>query len=292
MNQVVMMDVDGTLTPPRMVLHKEMADCLTRLRIPFYVAAGSDINLVGPQFLYPLYNFGFRGTFSAFLSNGATEYTCDYSTTMEITQTFQFDICKHLGDVDLRSLLDLLHCVAALPEFQLPSPLKVIGDQIIMRGSMINFAPIGRPKDHDLTDLERRNRDKFVEYDAETQYRWRILDFLQGELSDLYKRKQVIVMLGGQTSFDVMIEAMDKTYPIRTLLKHGVDHILFIGDALFPGGNDSVVADFVHNWNGPGPCPVEAIEVQEWKDTIVSLSSRGLIKQSVSGADNAFSNGN
>lgn len=273
-----MMDVDGTLTPPRKILHKEMADCLTCLRIPFYIAAGSDITLVGPQFLHPLYNFGFRGIFSAFLSNGATEYNCDYSTTMEITQTFQFDICKHLDDLDLRFLLDLLHRTAALPEFQLPSSIEVIGDQIIMRGSMINFAPIGRPKNHDLTDLERRNRDKFVEYDIVTNYRRRVLDFLQSKLSDLYKRKQVIITLGGQTSFDVMIEGMDKTYPIRTLLERGVDYILFIGDALFPGGNDSVVADFVHNWNGPGPCPVEAVEVQEWKDTIVSLSSRGLIK--------------
>jgi phosphomannomutase len=49
------------------------------------------------------------------------------------------------------------------------------------------------------------------------------------------------VRLGGATSIDVTKHGIDKAYGIRKLrdvLGIRIDQMLFIGDALFPGGND------------------------------------------------------
>jgi len=49
------------------------------------------------------------------------------------------------------------------------------------------------------------------------------------------------VRLGGTTSIDVTKPGIDKAYGIRKLrdtLGIGINEMIFVGDALFPGGND------------------------------------------------------
>jgi phosphomannomutase len=49
------------------------------------------------------------------------------------------------------------------------------------------------------------------------------------------------VRLGGSTSIDVTKPGIDKAYGIRKLrdiLGIAIEEMIFIGDALFPGGND------------------------------------------------------
>jgi hydroxymethylpyrimidine pyrophosphatase-like HAD family hydrolase len=49
------------------------------------------------------------------------------------------------------------------------------------------------------------------------------------------------VRLGGTTSIDVTKPGIDKAYGIRKLrdtLGIAIDEMIFVGDALFPGGND------------------------------------------------------
>lgn len=271
-----MMDVDGTLTPPRKPLRRAMAQGLIHLTVPFSVAAGSDLKLVQPQFLEPLHEFGFRGAFDAFVSNGATQYHCDYAQGLSIRAVSNFDIERHLGAADLCFLLGVLNEVAEDPRFRVPAPLRVLGDQVTRRGSMINFAPIGRPGGQ-LDGETQRNRDEFVKFDEATGYRRAMLDHLNTRLEPLKTRKSLLITLGGQTSFDIMVAGMDKTHAVRKLLASGVERILFLGDALFAGGNDSVIMHFVADWAGPGPCPVEAVEARGWRHTLAVLRDRGLL---------------
>ncbi|MDQ1525332.1 MAG: hypothetical protein QOE47_3256, partial [Pyrinomonadaceae bacterium] len=84
MKTVLLLDIDNTLTPPRRPLNKEMADIVNRLNVPFHVAAGSHMKILQEQFFSPLYLFGFRQQFDAFLSNGAIHYHCDYSEKMSV----------------------------------------------------------------------------------------------------------------------------------------------------------------------------------------------------------------
>ena len=56
----------------------------------------------------------------------------------------------------------------------------------------------------------------------------------------------VAVRVGGSTSIDITRPGIDKAYGIRKLVEStgfAIDEMLFIGDALYPGGNDAPVRD-------------------------------------------------
>ncbi len=102
---------------------------------------------------------------------------------------------------------------------------KVWGEVIEDRGSQITYSALGqqapieekKPWDPDFT---KRKKIKAI------------LDDLIPEFS---------VRLGGATSIDVTKPGIDKAYGIRKLrdiLGIAIQDMLFIGDALFPGGND------------------------------------------------------
>lgn len=265
----VLLDIDNTLTPPRRQLTEPMAEILKRLCIPFHVAAGSHLALLQEQFFESLYTFGFRKQFDAFLSNGAIHYRCDYSKGMSIEMVSAFNIRDYLGDVDYNFLIEILTKTLELREFLLLPPLKVMGERIIFRGSMINFCTIGRPEQESAES--RHNRDNFVKFDNTTQYRQKLMDHLKRELSSLINKRQLTITLGGQTSFDIGITTQDKTNAVRTLLQNGTKRLVFIGDALFEGGNDASIREFVKNWPSTSPCPVETVQVSSWKETIEKL---------------------
>ena len=104
-------------------------------------------------------------------------------------------------------------------------PQQTWGDIIEDRGSQITFSGLGQ---HAL--LEEKEK-----WDPDFSKRKGIkirLDKLIPEFS---------VRLGGATSIDVTKHGIDKAYGIRILrdvLGIAIAEMLFIGDAVFPGGND------------------------------------------------------
>ena len=102
---------------------------------------------------------------------------------------------------------------------------RVWGEVIQDRGSQITFSALGQeaPLDEKKKwdpDFVKRKKIKAV------------LDTLIPQFS---------VRLGGATSVDVTRQGIDKAYGIRKLrdiLEIPIDQMIFIGDALFPGGND------------------------------------------------------
>ncbi len=102
---------------------------------------------------------------------------------------------------------------------------KVWGEQIEDRGSQITFSALGQQ-----APLEEK--DKWDPDYAKRQKIKTILDTLIPEFS---------VRLGGATSIDVTKPGIDKAYGIRKLrdiLGIPLQEMIFIGDALFVGGND------------------------------------------------------
>ncbi len=274
MSLALLLDIDGTLTPPRQNLRRAMAAALGRLTVPFHVAAGSDLALVEPQFLAPLWDFGFRGGFEAFVSNGAAHYRCDYGPALSIVKRSEFDLRRHLGEGDFGRLFATLDSILGREEHQLPAPLEVIGKRIVDRGGMVNVTPIGRPPGA-LGAAAQRNREAFAVFDRETGYRRRMLLSLRRELDWLCRDKGLQILLGGETSFDLVIEDMDKTNAVRGLLALGVEKVVFLGDALWEGGNDAVIGDLIARWQPVSSCPLEAIQVEGWEHTIEIFRARG-----------------
>jgi HAD superfamily hydrolase (TIGR01484 family) len=99
------------------------------------------------------------------------------------------------------------------------------GEQIEDRGSQITFSALGQQapieaKERWDPDFSRRRKIKAL------------LDALIPECS---------VRLGGTTSIDVTKPGIDKAYGIRKLrdtLGVAIQDMVYVGDALFPGGND------------------------------------------------------
>jgi len=102
---------------------------------------------------------------------------------------------------------------------------KIWGEVIEDRGSQITFSALGQH-----APLEEKKK-----WDADFTKRKKmkaLLDKLIPKFS---------VRLGGMTSIDITKPGIDKGYGIRklqTALGIPINEMIFIGDALFPGGND------------------------------------------------------
>jgi len=272
-NTAVLLDIDGTITPPRQPIEAEMVRFLCRLSVPFHVAAGSHLPLLQGQFFHPLYDFGFRGAFDAFVSNGAVHYRADYSEGPNLSLVSEFDIRACLGEADYAFLIHVLSETLDLVEFQTHLPLEVAGERVVYRGSMVNCSPIGRPL-RELAEAQR-NRAMFVEFDLANHYRARVMAHLRIRLARLIEDRNLTITLGGQTSFDIGVLGQDKTKAVTTLISAGMERVVFFGDALFEGGNDRAIGVMAENWPKDSAVRVEAFQVESWLDTMARLREMG-----------------
>jgi HAD superfamily hydrolase (TIGR01484 family) len=77
-------------------------------------------------------------------------------------------------------------------------------------------------------------------WDQDEQKRIKIAEILKREIP------QYEIRIGGATSIDVTRKGITKAYAIgkiEQILQVGKEEIVFIGDALFPGGNDESVKE-------------------------------------------------
>lgn len=102
---------------------------------------------------------------------------------------------------------------------------RIWGERIEDRGSQITFSALGQEapleaKEHWDPDFAKR---KVIQ-------------------ADLRKRLPgLAINMGGATSIDITREGVDKGYGLRKLAEasgFALDEMLFLGDAIFPGGND------------------------------------------------------
>ncbi len=266
MTLAIVFDIDNTLTPPREALDRDMAQRLAALGPPFALAAGSDLGLLMSQFFEPLHAYGYRGEFDAFICNGASRYRCRCTDRLSVTAVDEFSLENHLGSQRFAALVALLEeLLADDPRFALSEDVDIVGPRLIDRQAMINIAPSGRQRGA-LSAEARASRDRFVKFDAATGYRERLLPVLRAELDRRLPGNDLLLTLGGQTSFDLVVRGRDKSFAVRTLLDEGATHVTYVGDALFPGGNDAAVSDFVAAWP-QSKCPVDVIQVSDYRHT-------------------------
>ena len=105
-------------------------------------------------------------------------------------------------------------------------PKKVYGKLIEDRGTQVTFSFLGQKAPVPLKDKWRKEH---------ADLKLRIANVLQKHLPDLEVRA------AGYTSIDVTRKGIDKEYGMKQIKKYlgiSFDDMLFVGDALFPGGND------------------------------------------------------
>jgi len=216
MKKLIVFDLDGTLAESKSSLDSEMAALLHDLLevVKVAVISGGDWPQFEKQLLSHLPQDGS-------LKNLSLLPTCG-------TKFYQYDEdWKKLYEEDFTSsekekIIDSLHKALGTTGYKAE---KVWGEIIEDRGSQITFSALGQQaplEEKTKWDPDFAKRKKIVA----------ILDTLIPEFS---------VRMGGATSIDITKPGIDKAYGIRKLrdlLGISLEEMIFIGDALFPGGND------------------------------------------------------
>ena len=216
MKKLVVFDLDGTLAPSKSSLDPEMAAIINKLLAVVKVAVISGGNW--PQFqkqvLSHLTNDDRLKNLSLLPTCGTQFYKHDNGWKKIYAEDFSSEQKEKL--------------ISSLKKAVAQSGLKtekVWGEVIEDRGSQITFSALG----------QQAPLDEKVKWDPDFAKRKKIkaiLDTLIPEFS---------VRLGGATSIDLTKPGIDKAYGIRKLrdiLGIPIEAMIFIGDALFPGGND------------------------------------------------------
>ena len=211
-----MFDLDGTLAESKSALDAEMAGLLAGLLAVAKVAviSGGD----WPQFEKQLVSNLPKGQR---MENLLLLPTCG-------TKFFQYeDGWKKLYSEDFTAaekekILTSMNRALEIAGFK---PEKTWGEIIEDRGSQITFSALGQQAP--LAEKEK--------WDPDFAKRKKIAAILDNYIPEFSVR------LGGTTSIDVTKPGIDKAYGIRKLrdrLGISLEEMIFIGDAIFPGGND------------------------------------------------------
>ncbi|MCS3733161.1 HAD-IIB family hydrolase [Mucilaginibacter dorajii] len=217
MKKLIVFDLDGTLAESKAPIDKEMAQLFSALLDVAKVAiiSGGD----WPQFEKQVIAHLPKGTKLSRLSIlptcGTKFYKYKSSGWKKIySEDFTVD--------EKKKIIDSLNQAVEKSGFKAD---KTWGDQIEDRESQITFSALGQkaplePKKAWDPDFKKRKKIKVI------------LDKLIPEFA---------VHLGGATSIDITKPGIDKAYgmyKLRDTLKITIKQMLFMGDALFDGGND------------------------------------------------------
>ena len=115
-------------------------------------------------------------------------------------------------------------------------PKNTYGKVIEDRGTQVTFSALGQEVVAVLGKKGLALKNKWKE--ENTQTKLKLAKVLQRHLPKLEVRA------AGHTSIDITRKGIDKAYGIQQIEKHlhiPKKHMLFVGDALFPGGNDYAV---------------------------------------------------
>lgn len=208
---LLLFDIDGTLTPSRLVIGPEMIAALEEAQRYFDlgVVGGSDRVKQVEQLFGALHLFRW-----SFAENGTVAF--ENGTLFK-----QNSMALHLGEPRLQALIDF--CLRYIADVRIPVKR---GTFIEYRNGMLNASPIGR-------NCNQLEREEFVAIDRQTG----ILASFAATLNQHFGPEGMKASLGGQISVDIFPVGWDKTYCLQfvdTLYRD----IYFFGDKTHPGGND------------------------------------------------------
>jgi HAD superfamily hydrolase (TIGR01484 family) len=216
MKKLIVFDLDGTLAESKSSLDAEMARLLHDLLgvIKVSVISGGDWPQFEKQVVSQLPQDGTLVNLSILPTSGTKFF--QYKTDWK--KLYEEDFSPEQRDKIVSSIKKAVADAGYTAE-------KVWGAVIEDRGSQITFSGLGQQapldeKDKWDPDFSKRKKIKAI------------LDPLIPAFS---------VRMGGATSIDVTKPGIDKAYGIRKLrdiLNISLKEMIYVGDALFPGGND------------------------------------------------------
>lgn len=216
MKDLIVFDLDGTLAKSKSAIDDEMARLLAGLLqvVKVAIISGGD----QPQFQTQVIDRLPRGSALDNLSILPTSGTKFFAYDGQWRKLYSED----LTDAEKRTIEAALEAAVAQTGFQ---PAQTWGERIEDRGTQVTYSALGQQAPLGAKEA----------WDPDFAKRKAIAAILAGTLPNFSVR------LGGTTSIDVTRLGIDKAYGIRKLrdvLHIPLDRMLYVGDAIFPGGND------------------------------------------------------
>jgi phosphomannomutase len=217
MKQLVAFDLDGTLAESKQPLKDDMANAIADLLgvVDVAVISGGDWPQFDKQVASRLPAHANRARLWLMPTTGTKLYTFREGQWAPV-------YAELFADEEKKKIISEFTASLAATGF---TPEQTWGERIEDRGSQITFSALGQQapieaKEHWDPDFAKR---KVIQ-------------------ADLKKRLPgLAINMGGATSIDITREGVDKAYGMERLAEHSgfaLTSMLFIGDAIFPGGND------------------------------------------------------
>ena len=246
MDRIFIFDIDGTLTPSRLMMTKEFAKFFDKWssKNKYYLVTGSDLDKTKEQL--PI----------AYVDRAEAIFTCCGNQMWRDNESIYDNKFKVP-----RKLNKLLGTIMSNSQY----PHRY-GNHIEDRGSMVNFSIVGR-------DCTQEQREEYFEWDKQSLEREIIANAIKEKFHDLD------AVLGGQISIDIYPKGHDKSQ----IFKHITDNIIkkihpdiynvdtefiFVGDRTEKGGNDYPLAKLMNEVDN-----CSYYQTEGWKETQEILES-------------------
>jgi hypothetical protein len=246
MKKLVIFDLDGTLAESKSPIDAEMQVLLQKLLgiMKVAVISGGD----WPQFKKQLLS---EFTLNNSFNNLFILPTCG-TKLYEYNKGWSKLYSEDFSTAEKEKIVYSLNEAAETLDLK---TVKTWGDVVEDRGSQITFSALGQ-------DAPLEIKKQWDSSFAKRKKIKAILDNLIPEFS---------IRLGGTTSIDVTKLGIDKAYGIKKLqdiLGIALNEMVFIGDALFPGGNDYPVKEM-------GVTSIQISNPEETKKIIETIIAMG-----------------
>ncbi len=227
---LVVFDLDGTLAKTKSPMDKEMGNLIVKLLSQKKVAVigGGKYQLFEYQLLEPLKKLKYPRKLLKNLYLFPATSTSFYRYNKGWQKVYAHLLPKSTAEKITKAFHEVF------TEIGYQHPKKTYGPIIEYRGTQVTFsalgqevvAILGRAKGVALKDKWKKEN---------TPLKLKIAKLVQKKLPELE------VHAAGHTSIDVTKKGIDKAYGVRQInkyLKIPISKMVFIGDAIFPGGND------------------------------------------------------
>jgi len=214
--KLIVFDLDGTLAGSKSSLDAEMSSLIHDLLsiVKVAVISGGDWLQFEKQVLSGLPHDKSLVNLSILPTTGTKFYQYDKDWKKIYSEDFTAD--------EKEKIISSLKKSIESAGFKIK---KLWGEQIEDRGSQVTFSALGQ---------HAPNKEK-EKWDPDFAKRKKMKAFLDKQIPGFSVR------LGGETSVDITKPGIDKAYGIKKLrdtLGISIPEMIFVGDALFPGGND------------------------------------------------------
>lgn len=248
MKKLIAFDLDGTLAPSKSHFDPRMVALFDRLLAKYHVCviSGGKYELFQRQFLTQITTEADSLERLHLMPTSGTRYYKyqDNEWQQQYAEDFTPDEKKKI----IKALQEGFEESGLKPD-------KFYGEPIEDRDSQITLSVLGQEIVAELGEEGLRIKNS---WDPDHKKKAKIRDLVQPKIPDFNVRA------AGVTSIDVTRPGIDKAYGLNKLMNiagFSKDELLFMGDGIFPGGNDYAVEEM----------GVDCISVRSWEDTAYAI---------------------